>query len=109
LHGIGRGQTHKAQIIERWLRSETYDQIALHTHHALVSIQRYIRTFVRVIDLDQQGFSEPQIAQLLQIGVALVQEYLAVYQNNDQPECRERLQEQLERLKSRTGPKKGAL
>ena len=31
VHGIGRGQTHKAQIIGRWLRGETYDQIAMHT------------------------------------------------------------------------------
>ena len=28
LQGIGRGQTHKAQIVGRWLRGETYDQIA---------------------------------------------------------------------------------
>ncbi len=109
LHGIGRGQTHKAQIIERWLQAETYDQIALHTHHALVSIQRYISTFVRVIELHQQGFSELQIGQLLQLGGALVQEYLAVYLNNDQPECRVRLQQQLKRLKGRSDPKKGAL
>ncbi len=107
LHGIGRGQTHKAQIIECWLRGETYDQIGLHTHHALVSIQRYIRTFVRVIELHQQGFSKNQIAMLLQIGVALVQEYLAVYQNNDSPDCRVRLQEQLERLGRGSGTKKG--
>jgi hypothetical protein len=31
LRGIGRGQTHKAQIVGRWLEGETYDQIALHT------------------------------------------------------------------------------
>ena len=50
LQGIGRGQTHKAQIIARWLQGETYDQIALHTHHALVSVQGYIGTFARVIE-----------------------------------------------------------
>jgi len=107
LHGIGRGQTHKAQIIARWLQGETYDQIALHTHHALVSVQRYIGTFARVIDLHKQGFSEGQIGMLLQLGVALVEEYWAVYQSNDEPECRERLQEQLERLRGHSGPKKG--
>ena len=107
LHGIGRGQTHKAQIIARWLQGETYDQIALYTHHAIVSIQRYIRTFVRVVELHQQDFSDHQIAMLLQIGRALVQEYLAVYQNNDTPECQMRLQEQLERLGGQPGSKKG--
>jgi predicted ArsR family transcriptional regulator len=109
LHGIGRGQTHKAQIIERWLRGESYDQIALHTHHAIISIQRYLRTFVRVIELHQQDFSDNQIAMLLQIGLALVQEYLAVYHNNDRPDCQLRLQEQLERLGGHAEPKKGAL
>jgi CRP-like cAMP-binding protein len=107
LQGIGRGQTHKARIIERWLRGETYDQIALHTHHAVVSIQRYLRTFVRVIELQQQDFNEHQIAMLLQIGVALVQEYLAVYQNNDTPECQIRLQEQLDRLNQPARAKRG--
>ena len=107
LQGIGRGQTHKGQIIGRWLRGETYDQIALQTHHALVSVQRYIGTFVRVIDLHQQGFSESQISMLLQIGEALVKEYQAVYQSHDQLESRERLQEQLSRLKGQAGGKKG--
>jgi len=109
LQGIGRGQTHKAQIIGCWLRGATYDQIAQKSHHALSSIQRYIQSFVRVIDLQQRKFSVGQIAQLLQIGPALVQEYLVVYQTHDQVECRQRLQEQMERLKAATAPKKGAL
>ena len=109
LQGIGRGQTHKAQIIGCWLRGATYDQIAQQSHHALSSIQRYIQTFVRVIDLYQRKFSLGQIAQLLQIGPPLVQEYLAVYQTHDQIECRQRLQEQMERFKAATAPKKGAL
>ena len=109
LQGIGRGQTHKAQIIGCWLRGATYDQIAQQSHHALSSIQRYIQTFVRVIDLYQRKFSLGQIAQLLQIGPPLVQEYLAVYQTHAQIECRQRLQEQMERFKAATASKKGAL
>jgi transcription initiation factor IIE alpha subunit len=98
LHGIGRGQTHKPQIVGRWLKGETYDQIQLHTRHALSSIKRYIQTFVRVVHLHRQGFSNSQIAQLLGISEALVEEYLAVYHDNDTPECRKRLDEQLQRL-----------
>ncbi len=109
LQGIGRGQTHKAQIIGCWLRGATYDQIAQQTHHALSSIQRYIQSFVRVIDLHQRQFSELQIAQLLQIGPPLVKEYLAVSQTHPQPECQRRLQEQLERFKVASRPKKGGL
>ena len=109
LHGIGRGQTHKAQIIRHWLHGWTYDQIVWQTHHTATAIKRYIQAFVRVIELHQQGFSENQIGLLLQMGLALVQEYLAVYRQNDTPECRERLQEQLKRLSGQSTAQKGAL
>jgi transcription initiation factor IIE alpha subunit len=98
LRGIGRGQTHKARIVGQWLRGATYDQIVRQTRHSLSAIQRYIQTFVRVVDLHQQDFPDGQIALLLEIGLALVREYLAVYQQNASPECRERLSTQLERL-----------
>lgn len=108
LHGIGRGQTHKAQIIRRWLLGATYDQIAQQTQHSLHAIQRYIQTFVRVVAFHQQGFSETQIAFLLGVGMPLVREYLAVYQQNATPECRQRLAEQMERLEQAGIPQKGA-
>jgi biotin operon repressor len=109
LHGIGRGQTHKAQIIGAWLQGATYDQIAQQTHHCPSSISRYIQTFVRVIDLHQQDFEAGQIAQLLQIGLPLVQEYLAVYDQHAQAAQRERLEEQIARFKQACGPKKGVV
>ena len=98
LHGVGRGQTHKARIISHWLEGQTYDQIAFATHHAVVSIQRYIVTFVRVVHLFQQQFEVVQIAQLVQIGQPLVREYLALYQAIDSPAVQARLQQQIERL-----------
>jgi hypothetical protein len=107
LEGVGRGQTHKAQIIRRWLSGESYDQIALHTRHSAKSIQRYIKAFEQVVLLQRQGLSQAQMAQLLQIGLSLVQEYLAVYEQNDRPECRQRLEEQLERISQGKNPKKG--
>lgn len=107
LLGIGRGQTHKAQIIRRWLRGETYDQLSQNTHHCISSIQRYLRTFVQVVRLYQQGLSENQIGLLLQIGAVLVQDYLDVYRQNAEAECRQRLEEQLTRLCGETA-KKGA-
>jgi predicted ArsR family transcriptional regulator len=106
LQGIGRGQTHKAQIIGRWLQGETYDQLALHTHHCSASIQRYIKTFVQVVELHRQGFAENQIALLLQSGLPLVREYLAIYQQQASPACRERLENQLQRLNRASAPEK---
>lgn len=98
VQGIGRGQTHKAHIVGRWLQGETYDQIARHTHHSLSSIQRYVQTFLRVVRLEGQGLSAAQIAQVVQIGPALLQEYLTVHRQHDTPAERERLAEHLQRV-----------
>ena len=106
LQGIGRGQTHKAQIIGRWLQGETYDQLALHTHHCPASIQRYLKAFVQVVELHRQGFADSQIALLLQTGLPLAREYLAIYQQQDSPACRERLENQLQRLNRASQPQK---
>jgi len=98
LKGIGRGQTHKAQIVGRWLRGETYDQIARRTHHSLTCVKRYVQAFARVINLQQKGLTTAEISLLLQISTHLVDDYLAIYTQNDTPFSRQRLQEQLERL-----------
>lgn len=112
LHGIGRGQTHKALIVGRWLAGETYDQLMQNTRHSLSSIRRYIQMFVRIVELYQEGFDARQIARLVESGEALVQEYLAVYEQNDSIECRERLAEQIARMQKGSAavrPKKGVL
>ena len=98
LRGIGRGQTHKGQIVRRWLQGETYDQVAYHTRHSLTCIKRYIQTFARVIQLHRKGFVPSEISLALQVGVPLVDEYLAVYEQNDTSVCRQRLHEQICRL-----------
>lgn len=105
LHSIGRGQSHKGQIIRRWLQGETYDQLERHTGHKTSSIRRYISTFVRVVDCQARGFDEETTAHLLQITPGLVGQYLQVYAENDTPFCRQRLEEQRQRL-SQTPPKK---
>ena len=109
LKGIGRGQTHKAQIVGRWLRGETYDQIARRTHHSLSCVKRYVQAFVRVINLEQKGLTTPEISLLLQMSPYLVDDYLALYAQNDTSFSRQRLQEQLERLAQadRTQKKRG--
>lgn len=96
--GIGRGQSHKAQVVSCWLNGQTYDQIRLHTRHSLSSIQRYVQTFTRLAHLHQQGYSEQEIALLLQIGPALVAEYLALLHLHDTPLARLRLADQSQRL-----------
>ncbi|MCP5007375.1 MAG: DUF1670 domain-containing protein [Planctomycetes bacterium] len=106
LKGIGRGQTHKAQIVGRWLQGETYDQIARRSHHSLMCVKRYVQAFARVINLKQKGMSPAEISLLLQMSTYLVAEYLAIYVQNDTPFSRQRLQEQLERLTQANNSKK---
>lgn len=98
LQGIGRGQTHKGQIVGHWLRGATYDQVAQRTRHSLTSVRRYVQAFVRTIQLHQKGFAGSEISLALQISPALVAEYLAVHAQHDSPICRRRLTEELARL-----------
>jgi hypothetical protein len=109
LHGVGRGQTHKAQIIRRWLQGETYDQLEKRTRHTASAIKRYLRTFIQVVQLQRQGFENSQIALLLQIGLPLVQDYLEVYSQNQTPACLERLENQLLRFSQTQQAQKGAI
>jgi predicted ArsR family transcriptional regulator len=108
LQGIGRGQTHKAQIVKRWLNGETYDQITLHTHHSQTSVQRYVQMFKRVVNLHEEGFTSEEIALLLQIGLPLVVEYLAIYEQHDTPMASRRLAELRRREEKGIALKKGA-
>jgi hypothetical protein len=101
LRGIGRGQTHKAQIVRRWLLGETYDQVAYHARHSPTCVKRYIQTFVRVLQLHQKGFTPSEISLALQVSQPLVAEYLKLYDQNDAPFSRQRLTEQIDRLGSR--------
>lgn len=111
--GIGRGQSHKGQILGRWLSGETYDQLQRHTGHSVSSIQRYIHAFVQVVELHRRGLSSEEMAPLLQMGRGLVGEYVQLYEQHDSPCERGRLEEQrrrlLQPLQGDAGIKKGAL
>lgn len=98
LKGIGRGQSHKSQIISRWLQGRTYDQVARDTKHSLGCVKRYVQGFCRVVNLHRKEMSMAEISLLLQMSSYLVKDYLTIYQQNDSDFCRERLQEQLDRL-----------
>jgi len=109
LAGIGRGQTHKAQIVGHWLRGATYDQVAQRTQHSLTSVKRYVQAFVRAVQLHQQNFTAGEISLALQISSSLVADYLVIHAENDTPFCRLRLAEELARLqRSPRAGKRGA-
>lgn len=85
--GIGRGQTHKTVIIQRWIQGESYDQLTRNTGHSSSSIQRYIHKFMQVVELRERGFSIEEIGRLAQIGLSLVQQYETIYKENSKTEA----------------------
>jgi len=98
LRGVGRGQTHKAAIVELYLKRYTYTEIMRRTRHSAYAIKRYIRTFGRVVMLRGKGLSTPEIAYAVGISERLVEEYLDLYGRYDVPAYQDRLTEIVERI-----------
>lgn len=107
LHQVGRGQTHKALILRRWLAQETYDQISRATHHTPAAIQRYVTTFLRVVQCARQGLSVAESARLVGIGADLVQAYRDIAQQATTPAEQARLEAELARLRQAPRGEKG--
>lgn len=60
-HEMGRGQTHKTQILDLYLSGYQFSDIHKRTHHSETAIKRYIQDFARVVLLHKKSFSIPQI------------------------------------------------
>lgn len=77
---IGRGVSHKSQIVGDWLAGYTFSQIHTRRWHALGSIERYCRDFQRVVHLHQHELSLADIRQSTGLSERLIGEYLALAQ-----------------------------
>jgi len=75
---IGRGVSHKSQIVGDWLAGYTFSQIQQRRWHALSSIERYCTHFQRVVQLDHHGLSVAEIRQSTGLSERLIGEYLAL-------------------------------
>jgi hypothetical protein len=90
----GRGQSHKAKIVELYLRRMTYSEIVRKSRHAPGSVKRYVETFGRVAVLWEKGVRDPsEIAYVVGASPRLAGEYLELRQRYDTPEYRDRLEE----------------
>jgi hypothetical protein len=90
---IGRGQTHKALIVEQYLQRHSFTDIAHRTKHSLDAIQRYVQTFGRVVYLQRRNLSASEIGLLVGVGAKTVQQYLDLYTHYNGPEYQDRLDE----------------
>jgi len=75
---IGRGVSHKSQIVGDWLAGYTFSQIQKRRWHTLSSIDRYCRDFQRVVHLQHHGLRVADIRQSTGLSERLIGEYLAL-------------------------------
>jgi biotin operon repressor len=75
---IGRGVSHKSQIVGDWLAGYTFSQIQKRRWHTLGSIERYCRDFQRVVQLHHHNLSVANIRQSTGLSERLIGEYLAL-------------------------------
>ena len=77
-HQMGRGQTHKTQILALYLSGYQFSEIERRTRHSETAIKRYIQDFARVLLLHQKSFSVDQIRISTGFSHRLIGEYLAL-------------------------------
>jgi biotin operon repressor len=77
---IGRGISHKGQIIQDWLASYTFSEIQKRRRHSISSIERYCLDFQRVVRLHERGLSVADIRVGTGLSDRLIKEYLALYE-----------------------------
>jgi hypothetical protein len=91
---IGRGQSHKAKIVELYLRRMTYSEIVQRARHSAGAVKRYVETFGRVVVLWEKGVHEAsEIAFVVGVSERLAREYLGLRERYDTAEHRDRLEE----------------
>jgi hypothetical protein len=88
---IGRGLTHKTQIVELYLQLHTETEICERTGHSYASVEAYLREFARMVTLADQGLNQVMIRRVIGRSMALVGAYLELYRRYDQPDYHFRL------------------
>jgi hypothetical protein len=78
-HDMGRGTTHKTQILELYLSGYQFSEIEKRTHHSETAVKRYIQDFCRIILLHMKKFSVDQIRISTKFSNRLIGEYINLY------------------------------
>jgi len=107
-HNIGRGQTHKSQIINLYLNGFTYTEIKRKTQHSISAIKRYLESFSKVLMSIHYGIKEPREIKLVTgLSVHLISQYRQLISNAEtSPIMHEHLTILLEQSQYRSGLKK---
>ena len=79
---MGRMLTHKEIIVSLYLRGLTVLEISKQTYHAPRSVDAYLRVFDSVLILHLYGLPLKLMAQVLNRGESLIEEYLQLIKDN---------------------------
>lgn len=80
---IGKGVSHKSQIVKDYLAGYTFSDIQWRRQHTVGSIRRYCQDFVRIIRLKQKNFSLSDIRRTTGLSERLIKEYLSLYDQTE--------------------------
>ena len=80
---IGKGVSHKTQIVQDYLAGYTFSEIERRRRHSARAIGRYCQDFVRVVRLRQKNLSVADIRRTTGLSERLITEYLALYDEGD--------------------------
>lgn len=80
---IGRGVTHRKEIVTLYVQGHTEPEIVRRTQHTYESVGSYIRDFRRVMALADRDLPVPHIRKVLRMSRSLVQAYLDLYRELD--------------------------
>ena len=81
---MGRGSTHKTQILDMYFDGFQFSEIENRTHHSETAVKRYIQDFSKIILLYSKGFSVDQIRITTSFSNRLIGEYIKLYKKYHQ-------------------------
>jgi len=77
---IGKGVSHKSQIVQDYLAGYTFSEIQWRRRHSIGAIGRYCQDFGRVVRLQQKQFSLADMRRTTGLSERLIGEYLSLYE-----------------------------
>jgi len=96
--------SHKAKIVELYIKGYTETEIKRNTEHSLRSIERYIVDFSKVLILKEKGEAFDTIRQIVGLSERVTRDYLSLIEAYNGQEYRYRLREIGETVKVYTPP-----
>ena len=84
IHDMGPTLTHKKIIIKQFIRNIPTPEIARRTSHSEEACDRYIKAYKKVLKLYRDGFPVENISSELEMSKALVREYVAIIEEDQQ-------------------------